>query len=168
LVTGYSSFDLAVRSIQLPVIAYLVKPIELETLLAQVQNALEHVKMHHSVRNTQQRLHNWLQQLNEVEKSMELVKSTSPLPVEIFVTLTLQNITAGLQDLRHLTESLARHNHHNEKPVCRLFNCQRISAYEEAILETIEVLEKTKRSFKSRELGDLREKLEAIVKTGAT
>jgi hypothetical protein len=33
------------------------------------------------------------------------------------------------------------------------------------VAETIEVLEKTKNAFKSKELGDLRKKLEKLVKT---
>ena len=37
-----------------------------------------------------------------------------------------------------------------------------------ALTETIEVLEKTKQSFKSRELGELRKKLESILQTPST
>ena len=41
LVTGYPSLGSAIESIQLPVVAYLVKPFELDDLLSQVKNAIQ-------------------------------------------------------------------------------------------------------------------------------
>ena len=48
--------------------------------------------------------------------------------------------------------------------LCRLMNCSRLTAYESGIRETVEVLKKTKNSFKSKDLADLRIKLEGLIK----
>lgn len=47
--------------------------------------------------------------------------------------------------------------------ICDVFDCPRTAAYEETIQDAIEVLIKTKGSFKSRDLADLRKRLEAAI-----
>jgi hypothetical protein len=46
-----------------------------------------------------------------------------------------------------------------------MWTCPRLSFLKKGLEETIEVLEKTKNSFKSKELGDLRKKLEGLMKS---
>jgi hypothetical protein len=47
--------------------------------------------------------------------------------------------------------------------VCSLLNCPRLDAYERALRQTIEVLLQTKNAFKSKELAELRKKLEGVL-----
>ena len=72
---------------------------------------------------------------------------------------TLRNIIASLEDLGHLG---SRRQGEARRP-CHLFDCPRLEALTEALNQTIDVLEKTKGSFKSKELGQLRVKLEEVV-----
>ena len=46
---------------------------------------------------------------------------------------------------------------------CQLINCPRGGQLQQAVTETIAVLEETKGSFKSKALGDLRRKLELVL-----
>ena len=111
---------------------------------------------------SQQRLQNWRQELDSVVESMGLdFENTDFVSVNTFLTLTLRNIAGSLDDLKHLTEALAQQR--SEQTVRKLLNCPRCFALTEALEETIKVLARTKSSFKSKELGDLRKKLEKLV-----
>jgi hypothetical protein len=46
---------------------------------------------------------------------------------------------------------------------CQLLNCPRGAQLQEAVRETIRVLEETKSSFKSKALGELRQRLELLL-----
>jgi hypothetical protein len=48
--------------------------------------------------------------------------------------------------------------------VCRVLDCPRGVAYRQALEGTVEVLEKTKFAFRSKELGLLRRKIEDLLK----
>jgi DNA-binding response OmpR family regulator len=163
LVTGYPSLHSALKSFQLPVSAYLAKPIDLAELLGHVHAAIDRHRAFSAVKNSQQRLHDWRAQLHSLEQSMQEAPRAQDLqPSLAFLTLTLHNIVGCLADLKNITEAIAARSA-NQEP-CQLLNCPRPALLTNAILDTIEVLEKTKNSFKSKELGELRKKLEAVVK----
>ena len=46
---------------------------------------------------------------------------------------------------------------------CRLLDCPRLAVLTDSLKETIDVLEKTKKAFRSKELGSLRTKLEGVL-----
>lgn len=161
LVTGYPSLDTAMQSIQLPISAYLVKPIEFNELLKLVREAIDKKALYKSIDNASRRL-------QEIKNSFENINASlygnSPvnanLTVSAFLNLTLQNISGSITDLQYLFESLS--NEKKEKQACNLFQCPVNMELKAAITETINVLEKTKSSFKSKELGNLRKRLESI------
>jgi hypothetical protein len=51
--------------------------------------------------------------------------------------------------------------------VCRMMQCPRLDAYREALESTVEVLGKTKSSFRSNDLGLLRNKIERLLREDA-
>lgn len=162
LVTGYPSLESAIHSIQLPVVAYMVKPLDFDELLTHVQLAIGRYRLFATVRRVQQRLSNWQNDLDKTEKLMLRSSSgMSPVPVDLFMDLTLANVLASLTDLRNLTDSVLHHEHDTQ--VCHLLGCPRTPAFAKALHEVITVLKKTKSAFKSKELGLLREKLESMV-----
>jgi len=166
LVTGYPSLHSAVHSIQLPVVAYMVKPMDLKELLAQVQSAIERSRTYRAMCNTRQRLQDWRQDLESIERWTNLTPGDrSSAAVDAFLTLTLRNIVGCLADLKRLTQALAVHS--TEEDACQLLNCPRLTTLTDALVETIDILEKTKIAFKSKALGELRRKLEGLVKRGA-
>ena len=162
LVTGYPSARSAIDSIQLPVVAYLVKPIDFDELLKQVQNAVSHRRVYQTVVNTKILLNLWSNDLGNIGQLMEKgLDEFAPKGIESYFLLTLKNIALCLGDLRNISEILA-----SDEPRQDLNNIPglpELNAMRNAISESIEVLEKTKKSFKSKELGKLRNKLEQIV-----
>jgi len=162
LVTGYPTVESAVQSHQSTVAAYLVKPFEFDQLKSAVQNAVERARIYRGIANANNRLDEWRTEMKQIEASLKQARSTAlPATVSAFFQLTFGNIVGALSDLHHLTDSLARQQVQPE--VCQVFNCPKGSSLTEAVKETIDVLEKTKGSFKSKELGELRRKLEALM-----
>jgi len=166
LVTGYPSLHTALKSIQMPVVAYLPKPIDFGMLLSHVRSAVQRVRTYRAVSNTRQRLQNWNVQIEDIEK-LNATQRQSPLVDTVtFLTLTLRNIVESLADVKTLIEVLAQNR--VEQDVCHLVNCPKPAMFISALNETIAVLEKTKSSFKSKELGELREKLEQLVQNATS
>jgi len=67
----------------------------------------------------------------------------------------------SLSDLQQLGRALSN-SAQTEHP-CQILNCPRGTQLQEAIRETVRVLEETKGAFKSKALGDLRRKLELLL-----
>jgi DNA-binding response OmpR family regulator len=165
LVTGYPSIYTAIKSIQLPVVAYLPKPVDFNELLAQVRKCVERCRAHRAVRATRERMQTWRQELDRLQQTIDATagNDATAAPIEAFLALTFRNLAGCLTDLNNLTKALAMEKN-GQAEVCQLFNCPRFNALNAAVVETIDVLEKTKNAFKSKELGELRKKLEKIVK----
>jgi DNA-binding response OmpR family regulator len=162
LVTGYPSLRSAIESIQLPVVAYLVKPIDFNQLLAQVWASIEKFRIYRAVRNTRQRLQDWVKDLVGIEKAMKNSnRDTSSIKADTFRELTFRNIIGTLSDLNHLMDTLPGQVLGQE--VCHLFDCPRLTELTDTLAETIVVLEKTRDAFKSPKLEKLRQKLERIL-----
>ncbi|MFO0981677.1 MAG: hypothetical protein U1E76_07980 [Planctomycetota bacterium] len=66
-----------------------------------------------------------------------------------------------LSDLAQVIDALANHPQQAEN-LCQLLSCPRLNEVHVQLGEAIDVLERTKSSFRSKELGQLRKKLEAL------
>jgi CheY-like chemotaxis protein len=164
LVTGYPSLRSAIQSLQLPVAAYLVKPFEFEELLVQVQISVKNYQFCRALRDNRKRLVSWSEDLKGIEEEQNIMpRGGFPSPIDDFLTLTFQNIAGALFDLKHLTESFSTGSS-SQQEVCHLLNCPRLTTLNKTLVETIDVLEKTKSAFKSKEIGNLRRNLEELVK----
>lgn len=163
LVTGNPSLDTATQSISLPVAAYMDKPLDFETLLMHVKNSINKYRTYCSFQSTSHRLQEWQKDLESIK---ELVSSASEtptsVPVNTFFKLTFRNIAGSLLDLEHLIEGL--NTNKGEQYVCNLLDCPSITKLKNGLIESVEVLNKTRSSFKSKDLGKLREKLDMIIK----
>jgi FixJ family two-component response regulator len=162
LITGYPSMRSAIESVKLPIVAYLVKPVDFSELLENVVAAIERSKVHGAVCRTQQRLSDWNRRLEEIKGVLAgKPYDTLTVPIDTYVAITLGHIAEGLVDLRSLTAAIARVPDYAD--VCRLLDCPRTRTLIGVLKETIEIIGKSKRSFKSKELSELRKKLEEIV-----
>ncbi|HXK62601.1 MAG TPA: hypothetical protein PLP42_22175 [Acidobacteriota bacterium] len=86
-----------------------------------------------------------------------------PISVGEFLEQALKNAAAALRDIQHVTETLTVED--RGRTVCHLFDCPRIVSLTDAVRDAIHVLEKTKSSFKSKELAELRRRLQAVLKS---
>ena len=164
LVTGYPSMKTAIDSVQLPVVAYVPKPMEYEELLERVREGVRKFQTFKTMRRIRDRLRRWEEDLKQVQGSSPEFRLPAPATtMDCFLTVTFQNLIDSLWDLKNLAQSLSLGM--SNQDVCHMWTCPRLSFLKKGLEDTIEVLEKTKSSFKSKELGDLRKKLEGLMKT---
>lgn len=156
ILTGYPSVRSAVACIELPVAAYLTKPVPFPDLLDRVRRAVTRFRSYQVMQRTEERLRGWREEFQQVGQA-----GGGQAPVDVFLALTLRNVMGSLTDLEQLGRAL------NQEPVsahpCQLMNCPRGAQLHEAVTETIRVLEETKGAFKSKALGELRHKLELLL-----
>ncbi|MEA4907863.1 MAG: response regulator [Chloroflexi bacterium] len=162
LVTGYPSLKTAVRSVSMHILAYLIKPIDFSELLEYVRMGVEKYSLIRTVQTTRLRFSGWLQDLEGVIQSLEQSPDQArPVQVDAFTRLLLQNIASSLSDLQAVNQIL------NGDPantyVCQLLQCPRSNTLIQALRDTTAVLESTKNSFKSKELGQLRKRLQTLL-----
>jgi hypothetical protein len=112
------------------------------------------------MQSAEQRLQEWGKEL----KTLSGPESNSASPaagIDVFLSLTLRNVMGSLTDLEQLGRALA--GQPVGKHPCQLLNCPRGAQLQEAVRETIRVLEETKSAFKSKALGELRQRLELLL-----
>ena len=163
LVTGNPSLETATQSIQLPVAAYMGKPLEFETLLQHIKNSINKYRTYRSFQSTSKRLQEWQRDLEDIKELVSSASATlTSVPMNTFFKLTFRNIANSLLDLEHLIEGF--NTNRGEQYVCNLLDCPSIKKMKNGLIESVEVLRKTKESFKSKEIEMLRKKLDMIIK----
>jgi YesN/AraC family two-component response regulator len=161
LLTAYPTVETAVESVNLSVAAYLVKPPDAEKVLSVVRTVIGQYEAREAVQRSLARLGDWKRDLQQLETVMNNVRSaTDSNSSGAFLELTLRHMMSSLLDLREVVGVLATAPAGAESV--------RSLELSKAVQETIEVLERTKRVFKSKDLGELRQKLEVVMSTLAT
>lgn len=157
LITGRPTLDTAIQSLQLSVIAYLLKPFEFSELLGFIDEGLQYSKTKQTADKLKDRLNDWKEYLENVNQLMirHDMDETNP---ESFVNNSFYNIFMAMSDIEHLYT--ATHSDSSSSYACHLLNCPRYQKLQDVISEAITVIDKTKRSFKSKELASLKNKLE--------
>lgn len=159
IITGFPSVRSAVASIELPVAAYLVKPVHFPDLLKRVTSAVARFRSYQAMQSAEARLREYRLQV----EAQPVAPATEGQGVDMFLALTLRNVMGSLTDLEQLGRALAGQQTLQPHP-CQLINCPRGAQLQLAVEETIAVLEETKGAFKSKTLGDLRHRLELLAK----
>ncbi|MBY0490184.1 MAG: response regulator [Gemmatimonadaceae bacterium] len=166
IITGFPSVRSAVASIELPVAAYLVKPVHFPELLKRVSSAVARFRSYQAMQSAEARLREYREQLEPAGLPVltpDPRAADTRTGVDMFLALTLRNVMGSLTDLEQLGRALAGQPVVQAHP-CQLINCPRGAQLQAAVEETIAVLEETKGAFKSKTLGDLRQKLELVLK----
>lgn len=164
LVTAYPSLDTAIHAVDLSVVGYLVKPVDFDQLLLRIRAAIAGTSLRRTVRRAGEGLRASEAQLGHLRQALERSRREPTGPaVDLFVAAASQNILDSLADLRSLARALTGAHHQGAEP-CHLLNCPRLRRLEAAVATAVEVLEQTKTTFKSRQLGDLRRSLEEALR----
>lgn len=160
LATGKPSVQTAVQAIELAVVGYLVKPFEPSELLKLVAVSIERHRAYQAIREHRQRLLSACQELEQIEGVIRAdARGAAPTPWNAFPAVTLHTIVDCLVDLQHYAEAITpRH------PPAGTAAEPASPALIQALRETIAVLEKTRQAFKSKDLGDLRKRLERLLR----
>ncbi|HEX9894992.1 MAG TPA: response regulator [Gemmatimonadales bacterium] len=162
ILTAYPSTRTAIASIELPVTAYMVKPVSFGDLLGKVDVAVSRFRAFSAMREAEQRLRECGQALHSISET-SVATGPSGETVDAFLALTLRNVMGSLNDLEHLGRALTRQTRVEGPHPCQLINCPRGLQLRDAIQETVRVLEETKGSFRSKTLGTLRRQLELLL-----
>jgi YesN/AraC family two-component response regulator len=168
-VTGYPSVQTAVESLRLSFTDYLLKPVEWPDLRRAVGDAVKKttmVRMTTMVREEAKRLVTSLEHLHQDLPPMGSGTNESELAWSVDAYLSQSFTQMALLSDRIRAVLIRQFHGTAEAPtdVCRMMECPRLTAYREALEGTVEVLARTKTSFRSKDLGALREKIELLLR----
>ncbi|MCX6953837.1 MAG: response regulator [Verrucomicrobia bacterium] len=156
LLTGRPTVESAAKSVRLSVTAYLTKPPDLEDLIQILDQAIASYRAFRTMRSSRVRLRAWEQELENIEQTIRRSPSEEGGgPMASYLRLTLRQVMLMLADLEHATAAL-------EKPSASTGPLDRVD-HVAALRRTVEVLERTKQNFKSKDLADLRKQLEQLL-----
>lgn len=162
LVTGFPSVDTAMQAIRLPVVAYLTKPVATEDLLSQLVQATGGLRIQKAAAASRERLMRWVE---EVDETLNGLNGSRRIPdreaARLVLGQALGNIAGVLLDLKALFDLSLDQG--PGKETCTVRSCPRLAESHFALKEAVQVIEQTKNSFKSRELGELRERLRGVL-----
>jgi hypothetical protein len=150
-----------VESLQLQVVAYLVKPVDFPVLLVAVREAVLRSLLLRQFEVTRASLQQWLSDMAQLADGLKRAPRVAvAAPMDVYLMVTYRNILEALLGLKTLMEHslstpppASQSEPHGATPLLLI----------DALRDAIEVLEKTKDAFRSRELGDLRHRLEDLL-----
>jgi hypothetical protein len=156
------SADFAVKLVEFHLAGCLRSPLCAEDLLPRVEDMIRQSRFGRAFRQAA------LQQQKRAEAAAAALAAmgqadASPPSVRVRTYLdVLSSQVAGIfDDIHHLMRAASEEG--REQPLCRFFACPKLDSLGEAVEETIRVLEKTRRAFKSKDLADLRHKLLELI-----
>ncbi len=161
LVTGYPSIDTAVEAIELPVVAYMTKPVDFDELLAKVAAAVRRSRVFRRAHEAGNQMERWCQKLRDSAHLLEESDDRfAAEPVEALATMNLRAAADSLDQLHHLIGELSANRSREERE--QMAAAAQLETAYNAIREAITVLEQTKSLFKSKQLARLRRKLQNL------
>ena len=163
LVTGYPTLDTAVEAVHSPVVAYLIKPVNFEELLALVEQSVARSSLYRTVMESRKRLKLWGEEMGGLQELLQgPLKEGVAEPARSMLTTTFEIVAKSLLDLRRVTEVLAVTDE-TIVPSETVGLLNKLDLTRNALRETISVLEESKQAFKSKRLGELRRQLQGLL-----
>ncbi len=164
VVTGYPSIPSAVESVRLNVLEYFIKPVDYPKLLNATKRGVQHKQVLSSVRKAREEAGHRERQLAEMEQTLSAFGGIVP---EVGVEAALLNDPQTKQ-LKLQVEGLARALEHADKsatgPQDPSVSVSDYLRLRDGIYETIQVLQKTKGAFHSKDLARLRIYLQHLLR----
>lgn len=161
LVTGYPSTETAIASVNLPVTAYLTKPFRFEALLGPVAFGVERSRAFAALERLRRQTRTFDQVLAATTTALEnATDRTFADPLNVFLESLYHNILTSLSEMKRVTGMLASPDH---AAPADAFPDPRIDVLRDALEEVVRVLKKTKTAFKSKDLAQLRRRVEGLI-----
>ena len=152
---------------------YQTKPLKMNEFLNSVKSAIEKAKTVRIMRDVRHEFNAWLDQTSQMEASLLTPGAGKVSGAEIsggldwYLSETIRKFSNLSISLVNALQTLKTGLPEGRTDVCSLMRCSRLEAYENAIRDTVETLVRTKNSFKSKELAELRKMLEMLLKSAA-
>jgi len=156
------SLESAVAAVADRAVAYLVKPLDTEQLVQSVRDAAERLQLQRQFQTIQQRLEGWGSELHDLQELLGPAEAAaSRATLQGYFALTMRQVTASLADLYRLCHAAALVG--GEDQAEEATTRYELTTAQTMLRETIAVLEQTKSSFRSKQLGRLRHRLEDVL-----
>ncbi|TKB65746.1 MAG: response regulator [Nitrospira sp.] len=172
LVTGYPSVQTAVEALRLSFTDYLLKPVDWPDLRQAVADAVKKTSLVRMTTSVQEEAGRLVASLEHLQESLPRLGSGAnerelAWSLDTFLAQSFSSMAVLSSRIRSVLASQMQG--HAEAPidVCRMMECPRLAVYREALEGTVEVLAMTKNSFRSKELGFLRAKIEQLLRDDA-
>ena len=160
VVTGYPSVPSAVESLHLHVLEYLIKPVDYPALLVAIKLGLKQKQVFRSVQQAREEAASRVERLAKIEETLKTWGTT-------FSNAEVEEILLEDSKMKetnaHGKGSLRILEHGSSPPNSSPISTTDYFHLREAVFETIQVLQKTKTAFRSKDLADLRKKLESVL-----
>lgn len=167
LVTGYPTIETAAKAVRCRAVGYLTKPVDLPVLLENVRREVDSQQARRLIHKRRGKLELVLRDLRDLESNLcHARRGSSHETLNIYLTILAEHVHTAVQDLRALVEVIVARE--GDEGTRRRLEGTRPYVLLDTLREAVAVLEQTKRSFKSKELADLRAKLEALVVQAGT
>jgi DNA-binding response OmpR family regulator len=158
IVTGYPSIQSAIESIRLSITDYLIKPIPPDEFLLRVQTAL---RRGHGLSETNCSECRGI--FNDTPTFINKQPSSDPMTLERIMNDQIHEMYRAMEGLYHATRLASGQASGGTKDLCQFSKCSNLDRHRSMLKETVAVLVKTKNSFKSKELAELRERIEELL-----
>ncbi|MDR4477643.1 MAG: response regulator [Nitrospira sp.] len=169
VVTGFPTVGTAIESFRLAIVDYLIKPVELDELKGAVERGLRRRMMTRAVKEAATETAKVAGIFDQLGRSIH----HSGQHGEHLEWSTQEYMAQAMGHIAHLSALIGRtmeasRTAHPQEPtdICAFMKCPRLDRYEAAIEEAVEVMERTRSSFKSKEIGALRQRLETLLREG--
>ncbi len=155
VLTGQPSVETAARALRLPVVAYLMKPPDFEELTQILDDAILKLRTRRAVRAGQRHLRDWERELDAIVNQYRHTGPSADGSMSHYLQLSLRHVILVLSELEQAASAL--------ESAQRDGQAQQLLDREVALRRAVDVLRRTKQSFKSKELADLRKEVEQLL-----
>jgi DNA-binding response OmpR family regulator len=169
LTTGHPSVPTAVDALRLAVVDYLIKPLDYAVVLDRIRRTMNAGRLLRVLERMRQEAESVREAIAQCEAVVIARSGSAADAPDRAATLARALSHLRLQVLRSVltcNEAFALPEAGSEPrllDLCHLLACPRREAYEDALVEAIAVLERTKHAFRSKDLGVLRKHLEEVL-----
>jgi len=108
VVTGYPSLYTAIQSVQLQIVAYLIKPFDVSQFLLEVQRAILRSRIQKSMLGLQGRWRTWGEELLASAEAMPPTAATNQQALEALLNVSLRNLAHCIADVQEIRQVLSR------------------------------------------------------------
>ncbi|MDR4495476.1 MAG: response regulator [Nitrospirales bacterium] len=165
IVTGYPSLPTAVESVRLHVLEYFIKPVEFSTLLSTVKRGIRHKEVLRTVQRAQKEVASRAERLAALEEALQSYGTSVSDPMVEKSLLTDPEIHELQIQVESLSQALEQGKEGRGLPSS--LSASDYFRLRESVYDTIQILQKTKSAFRSKDLAFLRKRLENVLRETA-
>jgi len=162
LITGCPSQKTAIAAVQLPITAYILKPLNFPEFMQKVKSALKVSMLYKTIVRTRDNLSKWVGELENIELSLQQGKrNIFDTALKSFLDITTAKIDETFDNIRLVSNLLDDAD--SPSQVCQIMQCPKLSDLTEGIKEAITSIKKSREIYKSKQLEEIRTKLEKML-----